>query len=346
MSSSSSSSFQLLRMMTGYWVSRAIYTVSKLGVADFVHKAGEVGVHCDKLGELAKANSSAIYRLLRALSSVGIFKEVSPNTFAHTDLSSHLISTSPLSLHNASLMYGEECWKVWERLPEVVLEEKPFWPEVYDGKTLFEYCKENPSQFQVFSTSMTEMGKLIYKDENIIQSYEFEKGKTIVDIGGGFGSLLAQMLNKNTACKGVLYELPSVIEDAKKILSENLELKACLDRLEFQTGNFFKEVPKSGDYYVLKRVLHDWNEDMCVEIMKNVSESMPKNGKVLIIETVIPTGNDFHYGKWLDLHMMVILGGKERSVEEFRKIFHAAGLKLTRVIDTGTPISIVEGEKM
>ena len=162
----------------------------------------------------------------------------------------------------------------------------------------------------------------------------------MVDIGGGHGSFLATVLSSNRALQGVLFDRPHVIEEARKGFSQNPELTA---RCEFVGGDFFESVPEGGHAYVLKRVIHDWEDGSAIAILRNCCEGMTPNGRVLVVEILIPPGNTRSFGKLLDLHMMAITGGLERTEEEYRELFDRAGLSLTRVTHTECALSIIEG---
>eukprot|EP01121_Diplochlamys_sp_Union-15-3_P011294 TRINITY_DN3256_c0_g1_i1.p1 TRINITY_DN3256_c0_g1~~TRINITY_DN3256_c0_g1_i1.p1 ORF type:complete len:188 (+),score=26.91 TRINITY_DN3256_c0_g1_i1:560-1123(+) len=187
---------------------------------------------------------------------------------------------------------------------------------------------------------MTELGRTFYSDQSVIEAYDWPKNGTIVDVGGGLGFLLSGILQKFPNLKGVLFDQKQVIEQAKT----NHTDKSYIDRLEYVEGDFFHAVPE-GDVYILKRIVHDWEDTAACNILKAVSKSMKQTSKILIIETVIPEGNNPHFGKLLDIHMMVILGGMERTATEYQKLLENSDLKLCKIIPTTSLLNLVEATK-
>jgi hypothetical protein len=205
------------------------------------------------------------------------------------------------------------------------------------GVLPFEYLEKHPEDLKVFGESMTSLSRT--ENPTIAAAYKFSGLGTLVDVGGGHGSLLATILKANRNLKGVLFDQASVIAGAKK--DQYITAKGVAERCRVESGDFFKAVPKGGDAYIMKYVLHDWNDGQCVKILANCRSSMNEKGRVLVVDNVIPTGNDPGWGKLLDIQMLIV-GGRERTKKEFAEIFAQAGLKLTRVIPTKCPLSIVE----
>ena len=201
-----------------------------------------------------------------------------------------------------------------------------------------EYFEQHTEDLQVFGESMTSISTT--ENPTIPAAYTFSRIKTLVDVGGGHGSLLATILKANPKLKGVLYDQPSVVARAEK--DQHLTSKGIKERCRLESGSFFESVPKGGDAYIMKYILHDWNDEACVKILSNCRAAMNEKGKVLVADTVIAPGNDPSWGKLLDIQMLII-GGRERTKKEFASIFAAAGLKLTRVVPTKGPLSVVEG---
>eukprot|EP01113_Clastostelium_recurvatum_P051360 TRINITY_DN9966_c0_g1_i2.p1 TRINITY_DN9966_c0_g1~~TRINITY_DN9966_c0_g1_i2.p1 ORF type:complete len:345 (+),score=70.08 TRINITY_DN9966_c0_g1_i2:80-1114(+) len=331
----------VVQMMTGYWASRAIYAAAKLSLADLVEAGGSQGVHYESLAKDSKSHPSSIYRLMRALASVNVFKEEKEGYFSQTDLSAHLATSHPQSLRHAALMYGEETHTAWTELPTVLQTGQSSWKQVF-GKDHFEFYEATPASYHTFNKAMGELGRTMYSDQGIVKRIDLpqEGSPVVIDVGGGYGSLLASVLDANPAAKGVLYDLGTVVENARGVHGDKYG-----DRLTIESGNFFKQVPAGGDVYMMKRILHDWNDDQCIEILLNCAAVMGPSSRLLILETVIPQGNEPYFGKWLDLHMMVITGGQERTAEQFSRLFERAGLYLVGVTETETPIRIVEARK-
>ncbi|MEO7819398.1 MAG: methyltransferase, partial [Actinomycetota bacterium] len=202
----------------------------------------------------------------------------------------------------------------------------------------FEYFEQHTEDLQVFGESMTSISTT--ENPTIPAAYMFSRINTLVDIGGGHGSLLATILKANPKLKGILYDQPSVIARAEKDL--HVTAKGIKERCRLESGSFFEAVPIGGDAYIMKYILHDWNDDACVKILTNCRDAMNEKGKVLVVDNVIAPGNDPSWGKLLDIQMLII-GGRERTKKEFAALFATAGLKLTRVVPTKGPLSIVEG---
>jgi hypothetical protein len=203
---------------------------------------------------------------------------------------------------------------------------------------LFDYLAQNPESAKIFDESMTNLSAI--ESAAIAASYDFSSIQTLVDIAGGEGLLIASILKSNPTLKGVLFDQPYVIERAKRFL----EAEGVLERCQLAAGNFFESVPEGGDAYILKHIMHDWDDERAIAILKQCHKVMPDNGKVLVAEQVIPPGNEPFMGKLLDLHMLVMTsGGRERTEAEYRALFEKAGFMLTRIVPTPREMSIVEG---
>jgi hypothetical protein len=241
-------------------------------------------------------------------------------------------------MHAAALMFGEkyqeDSWA--ELLHGVKTGEIPFLKA--HGVSLFEYLEKHPEDLKTFGETMTSVSST--ENPAIAAAYKFSGIRTLVDVGGGNGSLLATILKANPKLKGVLFDLPSVSTRAKQ--NRHVTAKGIAERCTLESGDFFEAVPKGGDAYIMKRTLHDWDDERCAKILANCCAAMSEKGRVLVVESVIPPGNDPDRGKLLDMQMLII-GGRERTKREFATIFGEAGLKLTRVVPTKCPLSIVEG---
>jgi hypothetical protein len=206
------------------------------------------------------------------------------------------------------------------------------------GVLPFEYLEKHPEDLKVFGEAMTSLSAT--ENPAVAAAYKFSGFATLVDIGGGHGSLLATILKANPKLKGVLFDQPSVIARAQK--DQHVTANGMAERCRLESGSFFEAVPTGGDAYIMKYILHDWNDEQCVKILKNCRAAMNEKGRVLVVDTVIPPGNDPGWGKLLDIQMLVI-GGRERTKKEFAAMFARARLKMTRVVPTQCPLSIVEG---
>ena len=322
----------LLQMMTGYWVSQALYVAAKLGIADLL---ADGPVDCEDLAAATNTHAPSLQRVLRALASVGVFTEVSPGSFALTPLAELLRTETPGSMSALAIMYAEEQYRAWgEMLHSVRTGEMAF--DHQFGMGYFEYLAQHPEADRVFNEAMTGWTQQLVGA--VVDTYDFSPFHTVVDVGGGYGALLATILRNNPGTRGILFEQPHVIASAE----EELVAAGVADRCTFVGGDFFVEVPAGGDAYVLSQILHDWDDERCVAILGQCRRAMPDHGKLLVVELVLPPGDDPFLGKWLDLHMLVLLGGRERTATEYDALFRAAGFKLARVVPTSPGPSVVE----
>ena len=322
----------LLQMMTGYWVSQALHVAAKLGIADLL---ADGPVDCEDLAAATDTHAPSLQRVLRALASVGVFTEVSPGSFALTPLAELLRTETPGSMRALAIMYAEEQYRAWgELLHSVRTGEMAF--DHQFGMGYFEYLAQHPEADRVFNEAMT--GWTHQLVGAVMDTYDFSPFKTIVDVGGGYGTLLAAILRSNPGTRGVLFEQPHVVASAE----EQLVAAGVADRCTFVGGDFFAAVPTGGDAYVLSQILHDWDDERCVAILGQCRRVMPDHGKLLVVELVLPEGDEPFLGKWLDLHMLVLLGSRERTAAEYDTLFRAAGFKLARVVPTPPGPSVVE----
>ena len=325
----------MFSLITGRWVSHLIYVAAKLELADHL-KHGPRTV--EELATAAEVQAPALYRVLRALASVGVFAETNGKRFKLTPLAVTLQKAVPSSMHAAALLWEERFLEdAWTQLLHgVKTGEIPFLKA--HGIPLFEYLEKHPENLKVFGETMTNVSSM--ENAAITAAYKFSGIRTLVDVGGGNGSLLAAILKANPKLKGVLFDLPSVSARAKQ--DRHVTAKGIAERCTLESGSFFEAVPKGGDAYIMKRTLHDWDDERCAKILANCRAAMNEKGRVLVVDAVISPGNSPDRGKLLDMQMLVI-GGRERTKQEFATLFRKAGLKLTRVVPTKCPLSIVEG---
>jgi hypothetical protein len=325
----------MLNLTIGYWVARLIHVAAKLKLADLLKDGPRTAAH---LATATGVHAPALYRVLRALASVGVFAETKSGRFKLNPLAATLQTGVPASLRGWALMINEKyTWDAWEELLHgVKTGEIPFLKA--HGVPPFEYLEKHPDDLEVFGESMTSLSGT--ENPTISAAYKFSAVRTLVDVGGGHGSLLATILKANPKLKGVLFDQPSVIARAQK--DQHVTAKGIAERCKLESGSFFEAVPAGADAYMMKYILHDWNDEQCVKILENCRDAMNPKGKVLVVDNVIPPGNDPNWGKLLDIQMLII-GGRERTKKEFSVIFAQAGLKMTRVVPTKCPLCIVEG---
>jgi hypothetical protein len=324
----------LLDRMVGVWVSRAISVAAKLGIADLLDGAG---YDCAVLAEATKTRPDTLYRLMRALASVGIFAEDDAGRFHLTPMADGLRSDSPASLRDYAILLGEEWyWRSWGQLLHGVQSGDSALEHVL-GMQVFDYLARSPEAGRVFDAAMTSRGNL--EDRAIASAYDFGGG-TIVDVGGGRGSLLAAILRGNPDPRGILFDLPAVEARARELLGT----AGLLSRCELVAGDFFKDVPAGGDLYLMKKIIHDWDDARAQRILANCRTAMGKHGRLLLMEQVILPGNAPSLGKLMDLQMLVMTpGGRERTEAQYCSLLAAAGFKLAGITPTACPLSIIVG---
>ncbi len=320
---------QLYQMICGTRITQSISVAARLGIADLL-KDGPKSV--EELATATDTHAPSLYRVMRALVSLGIFAETDPQRFDLAPLAQLLLADSPDSLRDFAIMMGSEMLsRAWSNLMYTV--------QTGEYKRIPFEQQQHPAEAAAFQNAMTSMSKV--EAPAICNAYDFSDFPTIVDVGGGHGLLLATILKAYPALKGVLFELPSFVEGALGFtLGEGLS-----DRCEVIGGDFFATtVPKGGDAYILKHIIHDWDNERAVEILRNCREAMAGRGRVLIAEVVISSGKSPSVGTLMDIQMLVGGGGgMERTEAEFSDLLSRAGFHLTRIIPTKTWLSIVEG---
>ncbi|HEV3167336.1 MAG TPA: methyltransferase [Isosphaeraceae bacterium] len=327
-------SIGLLNLTTGKWVSQALYVAAKLGIADLLR---EGPTQCDELARANQVDGLSLYRVLRALASVGVFTEVSDRTFALTPMAEYLRSDIPGSLRALAMLGGEEpWWQAWGDIWRSVKTGEPAVERLF-GMGTFDYLPEHPGVSAIFDEAMT--GASTLSAAAIARAYDFTGIETLVDVGGGHGLLLTTILKAHPHLRGILYDAPHVIEGA----SQRIELAGLADRCEAVGGNFFESVPSGADAYLLCHIIHDWDDPRSLKILNQCHRAMGRSGRLLIAESVIPAGNDPNYAKFLDLEMLVMAGGRERTEAEYRDLLDQAGFQLARVVPTLSSTSVVEG---
>lgn len=328
---------QLLQLVGGAFISQAVYVAAKLGIADLLADGPQ---DAKNLAAKTETDERSLYRVLRALASMGTFVEGNNKVFSNTPMSETLRSDHPRSTRDLTIWLNEEeHWRVDGHLMYSVKTGKPAWDHVH-GEPIFNYLfNTNTELGDIFNRAMTS-----YSHQSIgplLQAYDFSKAKVVADIAGGYGHLLAAVLEANPEVKGVLFDLPAVLQGAPKMLDSY----GVADRVEVVEGDFFSDIPVKADIYLLKHIIHDWYDDNNEKILRNIHRSMPEDGKVLIIDAVIPEGNDPHFAKVIDLEMLLSPGGVERTAAEFETLLVNSGFRLNRIIPTAGPISIVEAVK-
>jgi hypothetical protein len=322
-------------MISGYWISQAIYVAAKLGIPDRL--AGGPKPVSD-LARQTGSHARSLYRVLRALSNVGIFREGDNEHFALTPIAELLRSDAPMSQRPLALMMGEEHYQAFGHLFYTVQTGVTAFEAIH-GKPLFQFLEEHPEQAALFDAAMTAVhGR---ETEAMLEAYDFTGIGVLADIGGGNGTTLCGVLERYPAMTGILYDLAHVIERARPaIVAAGLAA-----RYQTVAGSFFETVPSGADAYLLRHIIHDWDGEKSTVILGNVHRSMRDGARLLVVESVIPPPNQPSFGKLLDLTMMVSPGGLERTAEEFRALLAQSGFRLARVVPTSAEVCVIEGLK-
>jgi O-methyltransferase domain/Dimerisation domain len=329
-------SAQLMQMIFGFTLSRSIAIAAQFGVADQLKDGPK---SADEIAAAIGAHPRSLYRLLRALAGAGVFSEGDDGRFSLTPLSELLRSDASESLRGfAELMADDVTFETWAQLPYSIETGQPAFPHK-NGMPWFDWLEQNPVVGERFHNAMTSLSAGAVAA--VINSYDFSGINKLVDVGGGHGLLLASVLSKHPAIKGILFDDPKVVAGAKDILTA----LGVEDRCEIVGGDFFQTAPDGGDAYVLKHIIHDWSDDECVTILGHCHSGMTSGGKVLIVEMVVPEPNIGGISKWLDLQMLLFLSGRERTGSEYGDLLDRSGFELTRIVPTNSPYSVVEGVK-
>jgi O-methyltransferase domain len=322
---------KMLQLLSGLWVTQAIGTFARLGIADAIESGAEQPA---AIAAVSKVNADRVNRLLRALSTVGIVTETTPGRFALTELGSLLTSSSPHSMRTTASLLTGVLGDMWSRLDAAVADGSLAF-ESLTGSSLFDWLAERPGDAASFHRMMVE----VHGPETpaIVAAYDFSGFRHIVDVGGGNGSLLAAIVAAFPGPRVTLFDLPEGIAAAQR--GEGGRLPG----VDLCSGNVFEGVPAGGDAYLLRHVMHDFEDDDCVRILCNVRAAMLPQARVLVLEAPVPVTASPGPGRWLDLHMMLLANGRERSLDHYSRLFARAGLRLERTIATRHPaMSVIE----
>ena len=323
---------RLFQLASGYWISQAIYVAAKLGIADILKDAPKSAA---EVALVTRADEGAISRLLRALCAVGVLLPNGEGRFSVAPMGRPLESGVPGSLRAMVITLGEIHYAAWAHLLHSVNTGTPGFPRAF-GTRMFDYLQRDREAGNTFNHAMTDYAAL--SSCALLLSYDFSRIRSIVDVGGGCGKLLRNVLHMYPAMHGTLFDMPSVITAAQ----EELQTDPCRERCTLHPGSFLEFVPTGADAYLMSSVIHDWDDGQALRILTNCRSSMKKDGKVLLVEIVEREGQEASFSRLLDLNMLVMNGGRERTESEFRTLFDAAGLRMTRIIPTLSPLSVLE----
>ncbi len=326
----------LMQMLFGAVIEQCICVVARLGIADLLEEKPKTAI---ELASETKTHEPSLYRVLRTLAGAGIFAETADRKFELTPIAALLRSDAPNSMRDFAIMFGEGwMWRAWGELMHSVKTGEVAHVKV-QGMGSFKFFEENKEAGEIFNRAMT--NNTLRVIPAIVEAYDFSGIGKLVDIAGGHGLLLAGILKANPQMQGILFDMPYVIEGA----GELLEKEGVRHRVELASGDFFQSVPGGADAYMMKHIIHDWDDEHSITILQNIRSAMNENGKVLVIEMVVPEGNEPSASKMLDIQMLVMETGKERTEDEYRMLLESSGFRLTRIIPTKSPYSVIEGER-
>ena len=324
----------LIQLLTGAWATQAVATAARLGIPDLLASGARTA---NEVASEAGADAAAAYRLLRALASLGVVERRADGRFANTAVGDRLRADVPGTFQDAFIAETDSVhWRSWEKVADAVRTGRPQPKEVF-GLAAFDYYTQNLSEGEQFGKSMRNISR--FAAGAVLEAYDFSGVRTIMDVGGGNGSLALAILDKHPEMQGKVLDLPYIEPQAKLGIQAAGEAHRC----RFESGDFFQAVPKGADLHVLKFILHDWTDEECVQILKSCREALPPGGKVLIVEMLVPEEIRPDFVMLMDLNMLVMTGGRERTAKEFEKVLNAAGFAMTRVIPTASPFALVEG---
>lgn len=326
---------KLLRLTWGIHISRCIYAVAELGIADLL---ADGAVSTNELARLTGAHEPSLYRVLRLLAALEVFEEHDGHTFALTAMSDRLRSDAPIGMRSlATILETVGGVRPFEHILGTVKTGTPGFDTAF-GMSAFQYLARNPKNAAAFDAAMSERTAAFAP--SVADRYDFSDVRTVVDIGGGKGTLLVEILQKHAHLHGVLLETPAVAARADAVL-DGAELAG---RCRVLAGDFFDQVPRGADRYVLANVLHDWDDARAIEILRNCRRSMANGGRVLIVERLIPgDGSDAVPALLADINMLVLTGGRERTNAEYGELLTAAGLRLGHIQPVAFPYGVIEG---
>jgi O-methyltransferase domain/Dimerisation domain len=318
---------RIMAILMGHRYARALCLATELGLADLL---AEGPLPLEVIAERSGTNADALRRLLRALECIGIFSESRPNVFENSATSAYLrkdAAGSQRSLVLSHLQSGNGQFEAWTRLEYSVKTGQASLEEVY-GCNFSEFARRNPEASAHLDESMRAASESMTAEATT--AIDWSQFPLIADIGGGIGSLLVSILDAAPSSRGILYDQPDTIAQA-----------LCHDRMEVTSGDFFMSVPGGADAYVMRWIIHDWSDERAEAILDTVRRSCKETARLVLIEMIIPEGPHFNFGKWTDLQMLALMGGRERTAAEFQMLLAATGFQLEEIRHTQTPLKLL-----
>jgi hypothetical protein len=324
---------QLIQMGTAFWGSQMLYFAARLQRVDRLAAGPKAS---SELAAELGLNAAALHRFLRTLAGMGLLTEVESKTFALTPLGAALKKDAPGSAYASILtLAGPIGQRSWELLPYSLETGRPGLEKAF-GQPLFEYLAQHPRDASLFSETM--VGFHGAEPPAVAAAYDFSGFRSIVDVGGATGNMLAHILQRHRGPRGVLFDLPHVVADAPAFLAA----RDVAERVSIESGSFFERVPAGHDAYILSHIIHDWDPEQCRTILGHCRGAIDAKGRLLIVEMVLPEGDTPHPGKMLDMMMLVGPGGQERTPSEYAELLSDSGFKMTNVVPTASAVSMVE----
>lgn len=327
---------ELLRLVNSNWVTQAIAVAAELGIMD---RLARDAATADELAAATACDPPSLRRLLRALVSLGVCEQREDGSFARSDMGSLLETDAPMSLRAYAVRYGRYQWPAWGKLLDSVRTGKCA-RTLLDGTVGFEHLERDAVTASIYHRAMAEVTRLIA--HAVIPAYDFGAFMRIVDVGGGYGEMLAAILRAYPGTRGVLFDRPAALEGAKHYLGQ----AGVADRCDMIAGDFFESVPAGADGYLLKSVIHDWSDERAAAILTCCRSAMPADAKLLLVEYVMPERMQASAlnrdAARSDLNMMVMLGGRERTAAEYRSLLSSAGFHVSTIVPAGLNFSVIE----
>lgn len=321
----------LRQLIDGYRVSKMIVVAAELGIADLVSDGPK---HFAEIASATHTEAPTLFRLLRALASVGVFARMDGDLFTLTPLADCLRTGVDGSMRPWAVLSGR-LYTIWAHLNHSVETGDTTFDHLH-GMSVWEYRERNPEEGRIFHDAMTANTTLVAR--SVVDAYNFSRFGTLVDVGGGKGALIQAILTANPKLLGILFDVPAAVREA----AASFALAGLTDRCQLLNGSFFESVPAGGDAYILSRILHDWHDDQAIHILKTTRRAMTGGSTLLIIERVLDAQNTSSEATHTDIHMLVMTGGRERTAAEFQTLLAASDFDLMRVIPTGSPVHIIE----
>ncbi|QSQ28131.1 methyltransferase [Pyxidicoccus parkwayensis] len=321
-------------MVYGFWVSRCLQIMAELGIADTI---GDVPKSVEELAKSCGTHAPSLRRMFRLLSGLGVLrKDEQSDCWGLTELGQMLRQDNPGSVYGSLRAHGHLLsWQAWGDLKTSLQTGLPS-VEKFMGDSFFNYLSAHPEDAAIFNGSMAAYQTL--NAPAVVNAYDFSQARTVVDVGGGTGTLISHVLKAHPAIHGTIFEMPHVTAEARpRIASMGLA-----ERCDVVDGDFFASIPKGKDIYILSQILHDWDDEKSLRILENIRDAMRPDSRLLVVETVLPGDNAMHFGNLYDMAMLVLVGGQERTEAEYSALARRAGMKVSRILPTVMPPSVVE----